>query len=188
MKPWDPVKTMPRTRPELNRDEKVAQVLDVGQQRLLEGGFEALSMIGIARDLGVAQNAIYWYFPSRAELFVAVLRHMLEGIAARKPRGEVGVVERALWWTDQFAPIYELRPAMQEQARKSQVVAKFVHELDGLLERMLTNAFRGRVPDSQLPAAIESFRATVIGTYAEELPRRRRRAVLAFALDRLLSA
>ena len=188
MKPWDPVKTMPRTRPELNRDEKVAQVLDVGQQRLLEGGFEALSMIGIARDLGVAQNAIYWYFPSRAELFVAVLRHMLEGIAARKPRGEVGVVERALWWTDQFAPIYELRPAMQEQARKSQVVAKFVHELDGLLERMLTNAFRGRVPDSQLPAAIESFRATVIGTYAQGLPRRRRREVLAFALDRLLSA
>jgi AcrR family transcriptional regulator len=132
---------MPRTRPELDRDEKVAQVLEAGEQRLLEGGFEALSMIGIARDLGVAQNAIYWYFPSRAELFVAVLRHILECIAARKPRGEVGVVERALWWTDQFARIYELRPAMQEQARKSEVVAKFVRELDGLLERTLTNAF-----------------------------------------------
>jgi AcrR family transcriptional regulator len=178
---------MPRTRPELNRDEKVAQVLEAGEQRLFAGGFEALSMIGIARDLGVAQNAIYWYFPSRAELFVAVLRHSLEGIAARKPRGEVGVVERALWWTDQFARIYELRPAMQEQARKSDVVAKFVDELDGLLDRMLTNAFRGRVPDRQLPAAIDSFRATVIGTYAQGLPRRRRREVLGFALDRFLS-
>lgn len=179
---------MPRTRPELNRDEKVAQVLEAGEQRLLAGGFEALSMIGIARDLGVAQNAIYWYFPSRAELFVAVLRHMLESIAARKPRGEVGVVERTLWWTDQFARIYALRPAMQEQARTSEVVAKFVDDLDGLLERMLTNAFRGRVPDGQLRGAIDSFRATVIGTYAQELSRRGRREVLSFALDRLLSA
>jgi hypothetical protein len=77
---------------------------------------------------------------------------------------------------------------MQGQARKSKVVAKFVDELDALLERMLTNAFRGRVPDSSLPAAIDSFRATVIGTYAQGLPRRRRREVLGFALDRLLSA
>jgi len=179
---------VPRTRPEINRDEKVAQVLRAGERRLLDGGFEELSMIGIARDLGLAQNAIYWYFPSRADLFVAVLRHILEGIAARKPRGEVGVLERTLWWTDQFARIYELRPAMQEQARKSEVVAKFVDELDELLERMLTNAFRGRVPDSQLPVAIGSFRATVIGTYAQGLPRRRRREVLGFALDRLLGA
>src|SRR5258708_39226653 len=119
---------MPRTRPELKREDKVTQILDAAQRRLSEGGFEALSMIGIARDLGLAQNAIYWYFPSRAELFVAVLRHMLEGIAARKPRGEVGVVERALWWTDQFARIYELRPAMQEQARKSDAVSKFACE------------------------------------------------------------
>jgi len=121
---WEVVKAMPRTRAELDREDKMAEILEAAERRLSEGGFEALSMIGIARDLGLAQNAIYWYFPSRAELFVAVLRHMLEGIAARKPRGEVGVVERALWWTDQFAPIYELRPAMQEQARKAGIVEK----------------------------------------------------------------
>src|SRR5437660_12556488 len=104
---------MPRTRAELNRDDKVAEILDVAERRLLEGGFEALSMVGIARELGLAQNAIYWYFPSRAELFVATLRRILEGIAGRKPRGEQNVVKRILWWTDQFAPLYAFRPAMQ---------------------------------------------------------------------------
>jgi AcrR family transcriptional regulator len=179
---------MPRTRTQLKRHEKVAQVLDAGEQRLREGGFEALSMIGISRDLGLAQNAIYWYFPSRAELFVAVLRHMLEGIAARKPRGHVDVRERILWWTDQFAQVYELRPAMHEQARNSNVVADFVNDLDGLLERMLANAFGARVSADELPATIDSFRATVIGTYVQGLPRRQRRALLAFSLDRLLGS
>jgi AcrR family transcriptional regulator len=177
---------VPRTRPELQRDEKVAQVLEAGERRLRRDGFEALSVIGIARDLGLAQNAVYWYFPSRAELFAAVLWHMLEGIAARKPRREVEISERALWWTDQFAKLYELRPAMQEQARKSKVVAQFLSELDELLERMLTNAFRGRVADEQLTRAVASFKATVIGTYAQGLSRGRRREVLAFSLSLLL--
>jgi AcrR family transcriptional regulator len=179
---------MPRTRPELNREDKVAEILAAAERRLYEGGFDALSMIGIARDLGLAQNAIYWYFPSRAELFVAALRHIMQGIAARKPRGETDVVKRILWWTDQFAPIYSFRAAMQEQARESDVVAQFVKDLDDLLDRMLGNAFRGRVPDDQLAATIESFRSTVTGTYAQGLSPRRRRQVLSFSLNRLLQA
>jgi AcrR family transcriptional regulator len=177
---------MPRTRPELNRQEKVAEILAAGERRLRDGGFDALSISGIARDLGLAQNAIYWYFPSRAELFVAVLRRILEGIAARKPRHSINIVERALWFTDQFAPLYNLRPAMQEQARESADVAQFVRELDNLLERMLTNLFRERVLEDDLPLAIDSFRAAVTGAYAQGLSRARRRKVLAYTLDQLL--
>jgi AcrR family transcriptional regulator len=176
---------MPRTRTELDREEKVAEILEVAEQRLLDGGFEALSMAGIARDLGLSQNAIYWYFPSRGHLFVAVLQRILEEIGARKPRGHVDVVERILWFTDQFASLYALRPAMQEQARESRVVAQFVKDLDDRVERMLSTALRARVPDDQLSTAVESFRATVTGAYAQGLSRRRRRELLAFVLKRL---
>jgi hypothetical protein len=77
---------------------------------------------------------------------------------------------------------------MQEQARTSQVVAQFVKDLDDLLDRMLTHAVRDRVSDDELPAAVESFRATVTGTYAQGLSPRRRREVLSFSLVRLLRA
>ena len=177
---------MPRTRPELNRQEKVAQILAAAERQLRDGGFDALSMSAIARDLGVAHNAIYWYFPSRAELFGAVLRRILEGIAARKPRHSTSIVERALWFTDQFAPLYDLRPAMQDQARESEAVAQFVRELDNLLERMLTNLFRERVPQDELPLAIDSFRAAVTGAYAQGLSRPRRRKLLAYTLKQTL--
>src|SRR4051794_38480622 len=177
---------MPRTRHELERDEKSEEILKAAERRLFDGGFEALSMVGIARELGVAQNAVYWYFPSRAALFVAVLRRVLEGIAARKSRGQTDVTGRILWWTDQFAPLYAFRPAMREQARTSSEVAEFVDELDGLLERMLTNVFSGRIADDDVAAAVESFRATVTGTYANGLSARRRRQVLTFTLRQLL--
>src|SRR5947209_19805946 len=102
---------MPRTRAELNREDKMAEILEAAERRLTEGGFEALSMIGIARDLGLAQIAMYWYFPSRAELLVAVLRRMLKGIGPRQPRGETDMVKRILCWSDQFAPLYSFRAA-----------------------------------------------------------------------------
>ena len=177
---------MARTRTELERDEKVGEILEAAERRLREGGYEALSVAAIARELGLAQNAIYWYFPSKDHLFVATLERMLKEIAARKPARSVGEVERILWFTDQFQVLSHLRGAMNERARDSQVVAEFVAELDALLSRMLSNALSGHVPEEELPIAVESFRATVEGCFVKGLDGRARRRVLGFALERLM--
>jgi AcrR family transcriptional regulator len=177
---------MPKTRQAVSRDEKVAEILAAAERRLREGGYEALSVAAIARELGLAQNAIYWYFPSKDDLFVATLEQMLREIAARKPLREVGEVERILWFTDQFEALSGLRGAMNERARSSKVVAEFVAELDALLSRMLSNALREHVPADQLPVAVETYRATVEGTFVKGLGKRQRRKVLRFALERLM--
>jgi AcrR family transcriptional regulator len=177
---------MPRTRSELDRDAKVAQIVGAAERRLRDGGYEALSVAAIARELGLAQNAIYWYFPTKDHLFVAALEAMLRGIASRKPKhDEATAVERILWFTDQFQELSNLRGAMNERAGESPVVADFVEELDALLSRMLSNALRGHVPDEELPVAVETFRATAEGTFVKGLDHRARREVLTFALERL---
>jgi AcrR family transcriptional regulator len=178
---------MPRTRTELERDAKVAEIVEAGERRLHKGGYDALSVAGIARELGVAQNAIYWYFPSKDHLFVATLEHMLKDIASRKPRQrEVGPIERILWFTDQYQALFHLRGPMNERASDSQVVADFVKELDALLSRMLSNALRDHVVTDELPVAVEMFRATVEGAFVKGLPKRARHEVLTFALERLM--
>jgi len=184
---WDPVKTLPPTRPQLDRSEKVAQILDAAELRLRSAGADALSVSGVARDLGLAQNAVYWYFPSRAELLVAVLRRTLDDIAARKPRRSRNIVERVLWFTDQLGPLYELQPAMHDLAREAAVVAEFIDELDALSERMLANVFGSRYDGDDLTTAIDGFRATVVGAYARGLSRAKRRRLLAFVLTQLLA-
>jgi AcrR family transcriptional regulator len=179
---------MPKTRPAESREEKVGAILEAAERRLREGGYQALSVVAIARELGLAQNTIYWYFPSKDDLFVATLRRMLEQIAARKPSKRVGEIERILWFTDQFQALSDLRGAMTERARSSQAVAAFVDELDKLLSRMLANALRDHVAEAELPVAVEAFRATVEGTFVKGLDKRARRAVLSFALSRLIEA
>ena len=177
---------LPRTRPALTKEEKAAAIVAVAERQLLKHGYEALSIAAIARELGIAQNSIYWYFPSKDHLFVAALERMLRAIAARKPSRSQGTIERILWFTDQFAALSELRGAMTERARSSEVVAAFVAELDALLSRMLSNAFRDYIPEGDLDIAVDSFRATVEGTFAKGLDRRKRRRVLTFALERLI--
>jgi AcrR family transcriptional regulator len=178
---------VPQTRRQVSRDEKVDEILTLAEARLREGGYEALSVAAIARELGLAQNAIYWYFPSKDHLFVATLERMLEELAARKPsKKEADLVERILWFTDQFQELSDLRAAMQERARNSETVSEFVQELDERLSRMLSNALGDRVPAAELSLAVETFRATVEGTVVKGLDRAERRRVLEFALHRLI--
>ena len=176
---------MAKTRPAESRDDKMDEILTLAEERLREGGYQALSVAAIARELGLAQNAIYWYFPSKDELFVATMRRMLEKIAARKPSKRVGDLERILWFTDRFEALSGLRGAMRDRAEISPVVAGFAAELDALLSRMPSNVLRDHVAEDRLPLAVESFRATVDGTFVKGLDKRSRRELLTFTLERL---
>jgi AcrR family transcriptional regulator len=177
---------MPKTRTEVSKQEKVDELVAAAERRLRSGGYEALSVAAIARELGLAQNAIYWYFPSKDHLFVAAMERMLRDIAARKPSRSTDRTERVLWFTDQFAPLWKLQAAMAERARTSRVAAEFADNLDELLSSMLSNAFRTRVPDEQLRLAVQAFRAAVEGTFVKGFDRRERRRVLRFTLERLI--
>ena len=177
---------MPKTRIRETRAEKAAAIVEVAERQLRAGGYPALSVAAIARELGVSQNTIYWYFPSKDDLFVAALARMLEQIHAHKPSKKAGKVQQILWFTDQFEELSGLRAAMTERAHSSPVVAEFVTDLDALLSRMLSGALADEVPDAELPIAVEAFRATVEGTFVKGLDRRARRRVLTFALRRLI--
>lgn len=177
---------MPKTRVNKTRDQKAAAILEVSARQLRSGGYPALSVAAIGRELGVAQNTIYWYFPSKDELFVATLSRILEQIHTDKPSKNAGKLEQILWFTDQFEELSGLRAAMTERARISSVVAEFVNDLDALLSRMLSAALANDVPAKELPIAVETFRATVEGTFVKGLDRRERRRVLTYALQRLI--
>jgi AcrR family transcriptional regulator len=164
----------------------MGEILATAEGQLRAGGYQALSVAAIARELGLAQNAIYWYFPSKDELFVGTLRRMLAAISAGKPSRTVGDVERILWFTEQFHALSDLRGAMSERARSSPTVAAFVEELDALLSRMLAGVLADHVPAADLTVAVEAFRATVEGTFVKDIDRAGRRRLLGYALRQII--
>ena len=178
---------MPRTRTELGRDAKVTEILDAAEARLRAGGYAELSVAGIARDLRLAQNALYWYFPSKDLLFVAVLERMMLEIVARKPPRGGGVERQGIWFVDQLAELEPVRHALAEQARVSPVVAEFAADLQATWRRMLANVLADRLPkrDSERALAVDTLLATIAGALSQSLTAEHRRRIVRFALARL---
>ena len=72
---------MPRTRHDIDRDRKVEEILGVAESQLLAGGYGSLSMVGVARELGVAHS------PAGVKARGQQEAHM---VAVERLAGEVG--------------------------------------------------------------------------------------------------
>ncbi len=175
---------MPRTRPHLRRDTKVDELVDAAVRRLQDGGYRALSVADIARELGLAQNAIYWYFPSKDHLFVAALQRIVDGILAKKPRGD-SVADRIIWFSDRMHEFQPLRAAMRERAMSSEVVATFERDLYAGIKMLLASALSGTVAKPDLEMTTDAVVGLVEGVLLQDVPRKRRAELLRFGLDRL---
>ena len=177
-----------KTRHDIDRDRKVDEILGVAESQLLAGGYGSLSMVGVARELGVVQNAIYWYFPTKDHLFVAVLRRILVRTVARKPPEANGFVNQAVWIVDRLADFHGLGVTVHERARTSTVVAEFKEEFQSLLHEVLTGALSAHVPMADLEIVAASFMSTVEGALLRGVPRREREAIVRYTLERLTGA
>jgi AcrR family transcriptional regulator len=175
---------MPRTRPHLERNEKVDELVDAAVRRLTDGGYQNLSIADIARELGLAQNAIYWYFPSKDHLFVAALERIVERTLSKKPRAE-SVGRRVLWFSDRIQEFQPLRAAMAERARTSDVVADFERELYAGIRALLASALSGTVESGDLDTTVDAVMALVEGSLLQGVSRKRRAEIIAFGLQRL---
>ncbi|MGA9874615.1 MAG: helix-turn-helix domain-containing protein [Solirubrobacteraceae bacterium] len=136
---------MPATRPHLDRDLKRKQILDAAEKLLLRNGYEATAMAQVARRAGVANNAVYWYFPSKDDLLAAVLGRRQERALENLPARETLTPdEQALAMLTQLDQVAKLTATVHERAQHSTAVAE-MHEAfhaaaDRLLQSLLQDA------------------------------------------------
>ena len=86
---------------------------------------------------------------------------------------------------DALADLYPLLPAIHERAATSDVVRVFERDLLNDFRGMLAAGLAGRVAPDEIDLAADTVLATVIGAYATDLSRARRRRLLRALLDRL---
>lgn len=176
----------PVARTETDRETKVQEILDAAGRRLLAGGYDDMSIAAISRELGLAQNTIYWYFPSKDHLFVAVLRQQLAKLAAKKPPASKGLAAQVIWATDQMHHLAAARLTLRERAEQSSVAAEFAKELDDLVRRLLMLAIKPYVDSAQLDVTATTLLATIEGTFAMGMSAGRRHRTLTHALNHLV--
>lgn len=87
------------SRPPVGRD----RVVQVALRMFLRGGYVGTSMKSVAAELGLSAPAIYWYFDSKEDLFVAVMEHAMDdfvtfvraSVTTKDPLQQLGQLVRA---------------------------------------------------------------------------------------------
>jgi AcrR family transcriptional regulator len=134
---------VPANRPHLDRDVKQAAILDAAEARPLRDGYEATTMKAVARDAGIVNNAVYWYFPGKDELLAAVLRRRQERAVAELADLATDSLEvRVLALLSQLDQVAGLTAAVHERATHSAAVAEQHEAFHAEADRYLTAAFR----------------------------------------------
>jgi TetR/AcrR family transcriptional regulator, regulator of autoinduction and epiphytic fitness len=181
---------MPATRPHVERDAKVAEILDAAEERLLRDGYEATTMAATPPDAGVSSNAVYWYYPGKDELLAAVMRRRQDrGFARLDERTPAPLPERALAALAALDEVAKVSATVHERARHSHAVAEVHFEFHAGIERRTREAFEAAGLDpEQARLAAGSVIAMVEGIHLHDENRdpASRNELVLWAIERFL--
>jgi AcrR family transcriptional regulator len=151
------------------------RLVEAARALLEEGGYAATSVLAVADRAGVSAGALYRHFPSKAELFVEVLRNNAQRdlAAVDEAAAEGGCVERLeaaiathakralrsrrLAWALLHEPVDPLVDAERLVYRR-----KYCRHMAGLLRQAIA---AGEIPEQN----VEFSAAALVGAIAESL-------------------
>ena len=163
------------------RSDIEPRIVHAARRRFLEDGVDGASLRNIARDAGTNIGMIYYYFPTKDDLFLAVVEEIYEkvlldletALAAAEPfeARVAAVYRRAGSLTDDEVDVFRLvvREAMVSSSRLDRLVERFkrghialmlraVAEGMAFAEQLVHVLFRGITPRPTEPSSEETSR------------------------------
>jgi AcrR family transcriptional regulator len=168
----------------VDRAEKIEEIVAVGARVVAAGGYEALSFSRIADELGLARGAVYWYFPSKDELFAASAARAIDAALSHPPRLRT-YVARIVWAVEQLSTLRAVHTTLQDRARHSGRMAALLEGIQGELRRRLSAELQSHVATDRLDAVTGVVFVFIQGLLAMPLTRRDRERHLRFLLAEL---
>jgi AcrR family transcriptional regulator len=116
---------VPRNRQVIPREQRVDELLAAATELFLSRGYAKTRMSDIAKSVGVANAALYWYFPTKEDLLAAMWNRVLDREIERVPAGGAGgdPFDRLLEGFADLRPYRQLHMTMHELLTESEVVA-----------------------------------------------------------------
>jgi len=119
------------------------QILDAAMAMLLEKGFARTTMSDVAKTAGIGRGTVYWHFPSKDELFLALVRRetdVIETMLAPMLATPMPAVEKlGLIISGTFA-MYAEMPSLFKAILS--ILAGCGEELEQKLEAIMADVYR----------------------------------------------
>jgi AcrR family transcriptional regulator len=142
------------------------RILHAARRRFLDAGVDGVSLRAIARDAKTSIGMIYYYFPTKDELFFAVVEASYEKILADIERvlgapasveeRLVRLAERIAEATDEEIETVRLvgREALQSSARRDRLVQRFTRGHVALILRTVLDGVKDGAFDAKRHPAV----------------------------------
>ncbi|MQA80592.1 MAG: TetR family transcriptional regulator [Streptosporangiales bacterium] len=176
---------MPRNRSDIDREDKLDEILNAAEDILRADGYASLTHSAVARALGLARTAICWYFPTRDDLFVATVERIFTATFAKAPAAR-SYQRRIEWGMDRLAELQPLILVLHERAGHSDAAAR----LEAAIQIQLCDRLRDVLRPHVEPARLDRVATTVVvfieGLLAHRTPAVERRRMLRFLVAELV--
>ena len=129
---------MPKNHRHVDAEVKKEQIERAAAELFMEQGYESTSMAAIARDAGIATNTIYWYYPSKDDLLLAVLNKLVaEGLQQMAASTDLAPVERVMTLMELFEGAGALMNVVHSRLAHSQPVKEWHEGFHAMMENMI---------------------------------------------------
>lgn len=177
---------MPSNRRDIPREDRVNAILDVATRLFVERGFGETTVADVARQAGVRNGTVHWYFPSKDDLLAAVMLRAVRGEYDRAiAMTDVSPRDQLIVYLTDLRPFRDLRGAVRERARTSESVAEAQREMgektEALVARVLETGDSWCDPETATNAILAAFE----GSSLVRQPRLSGTEMVTFLLDRV---
>lgn len=150
-------------------NEKLIQILDASRKRFAHFGLAKTTMAEIASDIGMSKASLYYYFPDKEHLFIAVIEREMNAFLDKVSASvdEPGSAADKIWnYTDQrlenfreLLNLVKLESANQDTVKPSTTLWEELHKKEvKLVERILELGVRKKeFTIEDLPLTAEVF-------------------------------
>jgi TetR/AcrR family transcriptional regulator, regulator of autoinduction and epiphytic fitness len=158
------IDVVPRNRAGVDRDSKIQELLDVAERMFVERGYAETPLAEVASRVGVATNALTWYFPTKDDLFIAVLDRLIDRELGALSVEATSPADLAIQAIAHLQRYRRLITAVHERARASSAVSEFHDRYHHALASRLTRlAIDTGIPVDEAPVAVAVFVAFLEG-------------------------
>ncbi len=151
----DTVSTPAYTR--LNVDERRRQLLERATALFATHGYDELSMAKLAREAGISKPLLYHYFPSKRDLFEAVLARAAEEHLARIRTDEaLALAERLAAALDAYLGWIDANRGAYAKLMRSAGIPEVRELIDGVRDATADQILDGIVPEGPPPPKVRA--------------------------------
>lgn len=174
---------MPRNRQYIPRDQRVSTLLDVAARLFVENGYDNVAMADIARQAGVQSGALYWYFPSKEHVLVAVMDRANEARWKRlEDLSSMPAADRIVHYLLDMRSMRNLHVAMHSRLESSEIVRQSHSTAMHRLRALLGAALEGAPPELDRDLAVDALCAAFEGANIDPEPTRSGTEIVYFLL------